>query len=74
LEERLVRNEEAAGSSPAPSTNLFRNLHCFPKCRELRVRQVESLTDSEGRRSFQCKVTRGTRLTPLSAIAPACLQ
>jgi len=25
----LVRNEEAAGSSPAPSTNLFSNLHCF---------------------------------------------
>jgi hypothetical protein len=35
LEERLVRNEEAVGSSPMPSTNLFSNLHCFPKFHEL---------------------------------------
>jgi hypothetical protein len=35
LAERLVRNEEAGGSSPPPSTNLFKTLPCFPEFDEL---------------------------------------
>lgn len=35
LEERLVRNEEAVGSSPMPSTNKTKHLACFSELQKL---------------------------------------
>jgi hypothetical protein len=35
LGERIVRNDEAAGSIPATSTNIFNNLDCLSEFDEL---------------------------------------